>query len=162
MENLLQWQKRGGKITNFIKATKSFSSTNHSGATSIPPVGNSFIFVDTSSNNHGNNVFVSFERTDNIQVTNVTFLYNRFSILTNKPLKSMGRFRLRLLLEDYTWSILYNIPKIDRYSDISADWTLVSQSFTEKNYGMKLLYHQIDTAHADMCFSYIMITHSVY
>ena len=67
-----------------------------------------------SSNNHGNNVFVSFERTDNIQITKITFDYNRFSILTNISLKSMGRFRIQLLLEDKTWSIRYKIPKNDR------------------------------------------------
>ena len=34
--------------------------------------------------------------------------------------------------------------------------------FTVENHGIKLVYDQIDTAHADMCFSNITITHSVY
>ena len=102
------------------------------------------------------------ERAVIIQITNVTFYYNRFSILTNVSLKSMGRFRIQLLLEDNTWSTRYNIPKNDRYSDTSTDWTLISLNFTVENYGIKLIYDQIDTAHADMCFSNITITHSVY
>ena len=120
------------------------------------------MYIETSSSNHGNNVFVSFERTDIIQITNISFYYNRFSILTNDSLKSRGRFRIQLLLEDNTWSTRYNIPKNDRYSDTSTDWTLVSLNFTEENYGIKLIYDQRDTPHADMCFSNITITYSVY
>ena len=151
-----------GKITNFIRATKTNSPTGDSGATSLPPIGTAFMYIETSSGNNGNNVFVSFERTDIIQITNITFYYNRFSILTNNNLKAMGRFRIQLLLEDNTWSTRYNIPKNDRYSNTSTEWTLVSLNFTVENYGIKLLYDQIDTAHADMCFSNITITYSVY
>ena len=74
----------------------------------------------------------------------------------------MGRFRIQLLLEDNTWSTRYIIPINDRYSDTSAEWTLVSLNFTVEDYGIKLTYDQIDTAHADMCFSKITITHSVF
>ena len=67
----------------------------------------------------------------------------------------MGRFRIQLLLEDNTWSTRYNIPKNDRYSDSSTDWTKLSLNFTVESYGVKLVYDEIDTAHADMCFSNI-------
>ena len=33
----------------------------------------------------------------------------------------MGRSRFQLLLEDNTWSFRYDIPKNDRYSDLSTD-----------------------------------------
>ena len=128
----------------------------------MPPVGTAFLFIETSSTNKGGSVFVSWERTDIIQITNITFYYNRFSILTNDSLKSIDRFRIQLLLEDNTWSTWYNIPKNDRHSDTSTDWTLVSLNFTVENYGINNIYDQIDTPHADMCFSYIMIAHSVY
>ena len=62
------------------------------------------MYMKTSSNNRGNIVFVSFERTDIIQNTNRTFYDNRFSSLTNDLLKSTGPFRIQLLLEDNTWS----------------------------------------------------------
>ena len=121
------------------------------------------MYIETSSNNHGlERVFVSWERTDIIQISNITFYYNRFSILTDDSKKSMGRFRIQLLLEDNTWSTRYNIPKNDRYSDSSTQWTLVNLNFTIENYGIRLIYDQIDTPHADMCFSNITITHSVY
>ena len=74
----------------------------------------------------------------------------------------MGRFRIQLLLEDITWSTRYNIPKNDRYKDTSTDCTLVSSNFTEENYGIRLYYDQIYSPHADMWFSNIMTTHSVY
>ena len=156
-------KNNNGVTTNFIRATKTNSPTNNSGATSLPPIGTAFLYIETSSNNHGHaRVFVSWERTDIIQISNITFYYNRFSILTNDSLKSMGRFRIQLLLEDNTWSTRYNIPKNDQYSDTSTDWTLVNLYFTIENYGIRLVYDQIDTPHADMCFSNITITHSVY
>ena len=92
-----------GKIQNFIKLTKSSSPTGISGATSLPPIGTAFMFIETSSNNYGSNdVFVSWERTDIIQITNITFYYNRFST-SDSNLRSMGRFRIQLFLEDNTW-----------------------------------------------------------
>ena len=100
-----------GKKTNFVKSTETNSPTGDSGATSLPPIGTAFLYVETSSGNHGNNVFCSFERTHIIQITNIIFYYNRFSILNNNNLKSMGPFRIQLLLEDITWSTQYTIAK---------------------------------------------------
>ena len=73
----------------------------------------------------------------------------------------MGRFRIQLL-DNNTWSTQYTIPKIDRYSDTSTDWTLLNLDFTVENYGIKLIYDEIDSPHAHMCFSNITITHSIY
>ena len=88
-----------GKTQNFIKSTKTKSPTRNSGANSLPPLGNAFIYNDTSGNNHGSNVFCSFERINIFQFSAITFCYNRFSILTNGSLKSLGRFRIQLLLD---------------------------------------------------------------
>ena len=74
----------------------------------------------------------------------------------------MGRSRIHILLEDNTWSTRYNIPKNDRFSNNSTEWTLVCSNFTVENYGIKFIYDQIDTPHAVMCFSDITKTHSVY
>ena len=155
-------KNNNGKISNFIKTTRTNSPTSQSGATSLPPIGTSFMYTETSGDNNGNNVFVSFERTDIIQITNITFYYNRFSILTNNSSKSMGRFRIQLLLEDNTWETQYTIAKNTQYNDTSTDWILLNLDFTKENYGIKLIYDQIDTSHADMCFSNISITHSVF
>ena len=90
-----------GKITNFIKSTKSNSPTGVSGATSLPPIGSAFMYLKTSSSNHGDNVFCSFEQNDSIQITNITFYYNIFST-SDSNLRGMGRFRIQLLLGDNT------------------------------------------------------------
>ena len=79
--------------TDFLKSTKTNSPTGHSGATSLPPIRNSFMYVENCSNYHGHErVFVSSERIGIIQKHNITFYYNRFSILTNDSKKSIGRF----------------------------------------------------------------------
>ena len=67
-----------GKIQNFIKSTKTNYPTGYSGATSVLPTGNSFLYRETSSSNHGNNDFVSFERTDTIQISKTTFFTTDF------------------------------------------------------------------------------------
>ena len=73
----------------------------------------------------------------------------------------MGRFRIQLLLENNIWETQYTIDKNTNYTS-ETEWKLLNLDFTVENYGFKLIYDQIDTAHADMCFSNIMITHSVY
>ena len=120
------------------------------------------MYIERSTNSHGPIVFVSWERTGNIQITNITFYHNRFSILTDDKLKNMRRFRIQLLLEDNTWSTKHTIAKNTQYSDNSTDWTILNLDFTEENYGVKLILDQIDTAHSDMCFSNITVPHSVY
>ena len=113
------------------------------------------MYIETTSNIHGHGrLFVSFEGIDIIQISKITFLYIRFSILTIDSKK--------LLLEDKTWSTQYTIPKNDRYSNTTTEWTILSLTFTVENYGINLVYDQIDTLHGDMCFSNITITHSVY
>ena len=152
-----------GKISNFFKSTKTHSPSSNSGTESLPPIGNAFIYIETSGGNSGSDtIFVSWERTDTIQITNITFYYNRYSILTNDNLKNMGRFRIQLLLQDNSWDTQFTIAKNTHYSDNSTDWTLLNLDFTKENYGIKLILDQIDTAHSDMCFSNITITHSVY
>ena len=76
-----------GKISKFIRSTKTNSPSCNSGATSLPPIGSAFMYIETSSNNHGPNVFVSWETTDIIEITNITLYYNRFSVLTDDNLK---------------------------------------------------------------------------
>ena len=151
-----------GKISNFVKSTKTHSPSSYSGAESLPPIGDSFMYIETSSNNHGENVFVSWERTDIIQITNITFYYNRYSILTNDNLKNMGRFRIPLLLDDNTWSTQYTLAKNTQYSSSRTEWSLSNLDFTIENYGIKLILDEIETAHSDMSFSNITIKHSVY
>ena len=65
------------KVGDFLKSTKTNSSTDYSGATSFAPVGDSFMYIETSSNNHSHErVFVSFERTDIIQISNISFSFD--------------------------------------------------------------------------------------
>ena len=68
-----------GKITNFIKTTKTNSPTGDAGATTLPPISNSFLYIETSGNNAGLNVYCSVERNDITHISNITFYYNRFA-----------------------------------------------------------------------------------
>ena len=102
----------------------------------------------------------SFERTINIQNSNISFFYNRF--LTGIS-KSLGKFRIQLLIYDINWSTRYNLPENDRYSTSTTDWhLLVNFDLTVEKFGMKLNYHPIDTALADIHLSSTTLTHCVY
>ena len=48
-------KNNNGKITNSIESTKSNSPTGDSGATSLPPIGSAFTYIETNSSNHGHN-----------------------------------------------------------------------------------------------------------
>ena len=78
------------QIGNFVKSTKRNSPTDESGATVLTPMGNSFMYIETSSDDITKTANVILKRTDVIQITNFSFSYNRFSILTDDSLKSMG------------------------------------------------------------------------
>ena len=82
-------KKNNMELSNFIKTTRTKSPTGNTGASTLLPIGTGFMYMETSGDSHANNVFVSFERTDIIQITKITFLYNRFSILTIDNLKAM-------------------------------------------------------------------------
>ena len=69
----------------------------------------------------------------------------------------MVTFRIQLVLEDNTWSTQYTIARSTQFKDNSTDWTLLNLNFTIENYGIKLVFDQIETAHSDMCFSKITI-----
>ena len=66
-------KNKNGKLQNLIRSTKTLSPSSHSGAESLPLIGRAFMYIETSSNNHGNNVFVSWERTEILQITSKTF-----------------------------------------------------------------------------------------
>ena len=74
----------------------------------------------------------------------------------------MGCFRIQILLEDNNWSTEFHMSKNSNYSTSPQIWSLLNLDITEQNYGIRPVYDKKDTAHADMCFSVISITHSVY
>ena len=119
------------------------------------------MYIETSGNNNGNYTYVKLIRTDIIQISNISFYYNRFSS-TDESLRAMGRFSIDILLDNNTWTNKYIIQENTQFSNSSTEWNLLSLDFTEENYGTRLVYDRISTAHADMCFSDITITHSVY
>ena len=153
-----------GLPSDFLKSTKTNSPTSQAGATSLPPIGTSFMYIETSANNHNSSnddVLVSFERTDIIHISNITFYYNRYSISTANR-RNMGKLEIQLL-RNGVWQTEYTMGKDTNFSALSTDWTLLNMNIiSQPNYGIKIVYSGINTAHADMCFSDINITHSIF
>ena len=53
------------------------------------------------------------------------------------------------------------LKKNTQFIDTSTESTILSLDFTQENYGIKLIYDGLGSAHSDMGFSNITITHSV-
>ena len=153
-----------GTPSDFLKSPKTNSPTSQSGATSLPPIGTCFMYIETSANNHNSandNVFISFERTDIIHISNITFYYNRFST-SIADIRNMGKLEIQFL-RNGVWEKEYTMDKNTYISTLSTDWTLFNMNtISQPNYGIKLVYSGINSAHADMCFNDINITHSVF
>ena len=62
----------------FLGAAKTNSSTGNTGATSLTPVGESFMYIQTSGFKFVSNPFFSFERGHNIQIKTITFYFIRY------------------------------------------------------------------------------------
>ena len=68
-------KNNGPNLGISLKSTKTINPISHTRATTLPPIGSAFMYIETSSNNHGHErVFVSWERTDTIQVIKKNFL----------------------------------------------------------------------------------------
>ena len=116
--NLLQkwkivckYKNNNANSNNFKTSTRTQSPTKNSGATELPPIGNSFMYLESSANNNGDNTYVKLIRTDIIQITNISFYYNRFSI-SDENLRAMPIFRIQLLLENGNWKKNIQLKKI--------------------------------------------------
>ena len=73
----------------------------------------------------------------------------------------MGRLKIQIL-KNNSWETIFTIEKNTDFTTLSTDLTLLNLDITDDNYGIKLLYDEIESAHADMCFSNIMTTYSIY
>ena len=92
------------KDSNFGNLSKSKTSTTDTRATTLPPIENAFMCIETSSNNNAGEKFVSFEGIDIFQINTITSYYNRFSLNIDSTLKTKDRLRTRFLI-DGSWHI---------------------------------------------------------
>ena len=153
-----------GKPSDFIKSTKTNSPTGLSGAASLSPIGNCFMYIETSGINYdsfSHDAFVSFERTDIIHISNITFYHKRFS--TSIPEKRGMDILEIQLFRNGVWQTEFTIEKDTNFTALSTDCSLLNMNkISQPNYGIKLIYYGINTAHADMCFSDNNKTHKIF
>ena len=74
----------------------------------------------------------------------------------------MCKFEIHLL-RNCVWQTEYTMSKDTNFSALSTDWTILNMNIiSQPNYGIKFVFSGINSAHADMCFSNINITHSIF
>ena len=116
-----------------------------------------FVDTDTLGKKYSQIFFLSFERTDNIQIRNMTLHYNGLSASNRK---SMEKFRKQIILLNGQELSNYMNDKNTNYNVISGEWTLKILNFTKTKYGTKVIYDQLDKTLVDPRFSKNMMTHS--
>ena len=152
------------KIQDFIKSTKTKNPTGGSGPNDLPPIGSAYMDIESSGNNHdiaNDDVWVSWERTDIIDISSITFYHNRFST-SDAAKRNMGRLDIQLL-RNGNWQIEFTIEKNTNFSIDESTWTLLNMIIiSQPNYRIKLLYSGLNSAHSDMGVSNISLTHSFF
>ena len=117
-------KNKEGKPSDFIKCTKTNSCTGQSDPTSLPTIGNAFMYIESSGNNNNfsnDNVFVSFKGTVIILISNITFYHKKFS--TSMPEKrNLGNLEIQLL-RNGSWETELTTEKDTNFSALSTDWT---------------------------------------
>ena len=74
----------------------------------------------------------------------------------------MGRLDIQLL-RNGNWETEFNIEKNTNFSVDESTWTLLNMDIiSQPNIGIKLLYNGLNSAHSDMAFSDIIVTHSIF
>ena len=74
----------------------------------------------------------------------------------------MGKLEIQLL-RNGVWQSEFTMEKDANFSILSTDCTLLNMNIiNQPNYVIKLVYSGINTAHADMGFSDINITHTFF
>ena len=95
-------------------ASKHNTLTGNKETKSIPLLGDSFLYIHTSSKTFGTGVFVSFQRTDITHFGIITFYYDRYSTPTSSTPASKGNFRIHLLI-DGNWQTRYTVGTISGF-----------------------------------------------
>ena len=72
---------KGNEGKKLVRATKTISPTRNTGAMISPPIEDAVMYIETNDKPFGGNVFISHEKTDIIQFSNITFFY--FDIKTH-------------------------------------------------------------------------------
>ena len=93
------------------------------------------------------------------KVARLFFYHCRFSNLNNDSRKPKRRFK-KLFLFNRQRETKNTIEKNTSYNPVLEGWTLLKLDFSQKNYGKKLIYDQVDTPRVDMCSRIIMTIHS--
>ena len=81
----------------FFKSHKNKQLTEITGATTIPPIGDSLLYMEASVNIFGSKLCDGFEGIDNKQIKSIIFYYIRFPNPASNAI-SMGWFRNHLLV----------------------------------------------------------------
>ena len=95
-KNLCRDKNFAVKNTHFKKTTKKNISNITTGGSSIPPIGDSFNYIETNSNKFRHAVFGKLENTVIFHLNKISFCYDGCSNPTSNTPICLGRFKKQL------------------------------------------------------------------
>ena len=133
-------------LTGFFKSSNSRISSSGTGPDFLPPIGEYYAYIETSSPNYGPDRYAIAKYSYHANITRIKFWYHRLGV-------NMCRFRLQYETLDYQWLDKVIFPAKEQ----TSGWVFLEETFSEDNRGIRFYFDEISSYESDMAFSDITI-----
>ena len=133
-------------LTGFFKSSNSRTGSSGTGPDFLPPIGEYYAYIETSSPNYGPDRYAIAKYSYHANITRIKFWYHRLGV-------NMCRFRLQYETLDYQWVDKVIFPAKER----TSGWVFLEETFSEDNRGLRFYFDEISSYESDMAFSDITI-----
>ena len=133
-------------LIGFFKSSNSRTSSSGTGPDFLPPIGEYYAYIETSSPNYGPDRYAIAKYSYHANITKIKLWYHRLGI-------NMCRFRLQYETLDYQWVDKVPFPAKEQ----TSGWVFLEETFSEDNRGIRFYFDEISNYESDKAFSDITI-----
>ena len=133
-------------LTGFFKSSNSRTGSSGTGPDFLPPIGEYYAYIETSSPNYGPDRYAIAKYSYHANITRIKFWYHKLGV-------NMCRFRLQYETLDYQWVDKVIFPAKEQ----TSGWVFLEETFSEDNRGIRFYFDEISSYESDMAFSDITI-----
>ena len=131
-----------------FKASDSITSSTGTGPDTLPPIGNFYDYIETSTPNNGVDRYAHITHTKHQNITKFKFWYHRIGI-------NMCRFRLQYQTLVDQWK-----DKLTFHAEQKSNgWELLEETISEDNEGIRFYFDEILGYESDKGISNIIISY---
>ena len=133
-------------LTGFFKSSSTTTSSTGTGPDFLPPIGEYYAYIETSSPNFGAGFYAIAKYVKHANITRISFWYHRKGL-------NMCRFRIQYETLDYQGKDKVTFPALEQ----TDGWVYLDQTFSEDNRGIRFYFDEISNYESEMAFSDITI-----